>query len=150
MNDKVSDAPEAQSQVEQAVAEGAAYDVIRKRLNDQGGALRTCVDQLNQDRLTEFGSSEMQLVGRTRIRTEHNCVARDIVQVGSVLIFGYNVFMGLKRETQMSDVFSIMRLVQTEEAYEIEAVDASNGYLGGGNGARSDDEAYSICYRCYC
>lgn len=142
MNDKVSDAPEAQSQVEQAVAEGAAYDVIRKRLNDQGGALRTCVDQLNQDRLTEFGSSEMQLVGRTRIRTEHNCVARDIVQVGSVLIFGYNVFMGLKRETQMSDVFSIMRLVQTEEAYEIEAVDVKNSFMGDTRFQNDFDELY--------
>src|SRR5690554_7129309 len=40
-----------------------------------------------------FGSSRMEVTGRVRIRTENNCLARDIVQVGDALLFGYNVFL---------------------------------------------------------
>jgi hypothetical protein len=87
---------EPTSQIDQAVAEGGAYEVLRKRLDEQGRHLRSRVEALNAQRLQAFGSSRMEAIGRLRIRTEHNCVARDIVQVGDCLLFGYNVFIGLK------------------------------------------------------
>jgi hypothetical protein len=53
----------------------------------------------------------MALLGSDRIRTENNCVPRDIVEAGGeLLLFGYNVFIGLKTETQVSDVFSLHRV----------------------------------------
>ena len=51
----------------------------------QGEALRTRVDALNAARIEAFGASRMEMIGRVRIRTEHNCVARDIVQVLSLI-----------------------------------------------------------------
>lgn len=89
----MSDAPavaQPQDVLDKAVAEGGAYEVLHKRL-------RQTTEALNAQRLQEFGSSQMEVVGRVRIRTENNCTARDIVQVGENLLFGYNVFLGLKK-----------------------------------------------------
>ena len=72
--------------VDSAVAEGGAYEIIRKRLIEQGRELNQKVGQLNTARLEEFGSSEMIVTGRVRVRTENNCVARDMVQVGEHLL----------------------------------------------------------------
>ncbi|MGL4860859.1 MAG: DNA repair ATPase, partial [Enterobacteriaceae bacterium] len=108
----MSDTEESlQQQLDHAVAEGGAYETLRNRLNTQGERLQQLTDQLNQQRLQEFGSSQLATLARIRIRTENNCLARDIVQVGDLLLFGYNVFLGLKRETAVSDVFSLYRLV---------------------------------------
>ncbi len=105
--------PESNTIVGQAVAEGGAYEVIRKRLVDQGQKLKNHTKSLNEARLAEFGSSEMAVAARVRVRTENNCVARDIVQVGDLLLFGYNVYIGLKKETRIEDVFSLYRLTTT-------------------------------------
>lgn len=98
------------AQFDQAVAEGGAYDIIRRRLVDQGEALKNLTTTLNQARLTEFGRSEMTVAARVRVRTENNCIPRDIVQVGDYLLFGYNVFIGLKTETRVADVFALFHL----------------------------------------
>lgn len=68
--------------VDQAVASGGAYEVLHKRLADQGVRLRGLANALNARRLEQFSSSRLEVIGRLRVRTEHNCVARDIVQVG--------------------------------------------------------------------
>src|SRR5690606_10928737 len=95
---------DAGSIADQAVAQGGAYEVLRKRLSDQGARLRQVVEAMNQRRLQEFGDSRMEVAGRFRIRTENNCVGRDIVQVGDdLLLFGYNVFIGLKTQTRVED-----------------------------------------------
>jgi len=96
--------------VDKAVAEGGAYEVIKKRLLEQGKKLETSARELNKERLSEFGSSEMAVAARVRVRTENNCIARDIVQVGKYLLFGYNVYIGLKKETHIDDVFALFTL----------------------------------------
>ena len=98
-------------QTDQAVASGNAYELIKKRLTEQGSRLEQQTAKLNQARLQEFGSTQMQVIARTRIRTEYNCVAQDMVQVGDYLLFGYNVFMGLKRASDIKDVLSLYRLI---------------------------------------
>ena len=98
-------------QTDQAVASGNAYELIKKRLTEQGSRLETQTATLNNARLQEFGSTQMQVIARTRIRTEYNCVAQDMVQVGEYLLFGYNVFMGLKRASNIKDVLSLYRLI---------------------------------------
>ena len=116
--------------VDQAVAEGGAYEVIRKRLLEQGKKLKQQTQSLNEARLTEFGSSEMAVAARVRVRTENNCIARDIVQVGDLLLFGYNVFIGLKKETRIEDVFSLFRLKKNNETdYEMEQQPLDNSFL---------------------
>ena len=81
-----AEAPSTDAQVDQAVAQGGAYDVLRRRLDEQGSRLRSVVETLNARRLQEFGDSRMETIGRLRIRTEHNSVGRDIVQVGDLLL----------------------------------------------------------------
>jgi len=122
--------PEGGSIADQAVAQGGAYEVLRKRLSDQGARLRQVVEALNQRRLQEFGDSRMEVIGRFRIRSENNCVGRDVVQVGDdLLLFGYNVFIGLKTHTRIEDVFGLYRLVEGAEGYDVTPVDLKSSFL---------------------
>ena len=118
-------------QTDQAVASGNAYELIKKRLIEQGSRLEQQTAKLNHARLQEFGSTQMQVIARTRIRTEYNCVAQDMVQVGDYLLFGYNVFMGLKRASNIKDVLSLYRL--------IEPTNKNNGDESQENGLDSND-----------
>jgi hypothetical protein len=87
--------------------EGGAYEVIRGRLEKQGGELRKRLDQLNAERRELFGAVETELVATERVTTGHNCVPRDMVAVGSDrFLFGYNIQFGLKRTTDVEDVFA--------------------------------------------
>ncbi|QYF95297.1 DNA repair ATPase [Massilia sp. PAMC28688] len=97
------------------------FDLLRKRLGEHGGTVLSKAAQLNDARLAEFGRQDMALRARTRARTENNCVARDLVLLGDVLLFGYNVFIGLRHETRVADVFALYRLRQGEEV-ELEAL----------------------------
>ncbi|OCG12701.1 DNA repair ATPase [Gilliamella apicola] len=120
---------EQQNTLDKAVAEGGAYEILRKRLTSLGQELNQKTEALNQQRLSEFGKSDMSIIGRIRIRTENNCIARDIVRFGDWLLFGYNVFLGLKKETKIEDVFSLYQLVERDENYEADPVDLSNTFL---------------------
>ncbi|MGP4865082.1 DNA repair ATPase [Psychrobacter sp. T6-5] len=115
------------TQTDQAVASGNAYELIKKRLTEQGSRLEQLTAKLNAARLTEFGSTQMQVIARTRIRTEHNCVAQDMVQVGDYLLFGYNVFMGLKRASNVKDVLSLYRLIDPTEKGDSDESQKGNG-----------------------
>ncbi len=128
--------------VDSAVAEAGAYDIIRKRLDEQGTRLKKLAQTLNENRLAEFGGVQMQAIGRTRIRTENNCVARDIVQVGSTLLFGYNVFIGLKKETKIEDVFATLSLRETDDGFELKPADISNTFLSDSRFKGDFDELY--------
>ncbi|MFO0615120.1 MAG: DNA repair ATPase [Polyangiaceae bacterium] len=112
---------EAQPAAEDAAAalEGGSYDVIRKRLLERGTELRKKAEWLNQRRVETFGGSELALLGTERIRTENNCVSRDIRQVGGKLLFTFNVFLGLKTETVVGDVFSVHDFVEKGAGKEI-------------------------------
>src|SRR5690606_37362903 len=98
-----------------ADAAWGGYDVPQRRLHEQGQHLRQLPETLTGQRLAECGSSHMEAIGRVRIRTADNCIARDIVQAGECLLFGYNVFLGLKKETSVAAVFSLYRLVEAAE-----------------------------------
>ena len=90
--------------------EQGTYELLKERLSAYGKELASKARALNERRIALFGGTEMALLGSDRIRTENNCVPRDIVEVGDNLLFGYNVFLGLKTETQVSDVLSLHHL----------------------------------------
>lgn len=113
------------NQADSAVASSNAYELIKKRLTEQGSRLETQTATLNNARLQEFGSTQMQVIARTRIRTEYNCVAQDMVQVGDYLLFGYNVFMGLKRASDIKDVLSLYRLIDPADRNDGEDSDSN-------------------------
>lgn len=132
----------AENIVDKAVAEGGAYEIIRKRLLDQGQLLTQKVRELNDARLAEFGSSAMVATARVRVRTENNCIARDIVQVGDYLLFGYNVFLGLKKETKVEDVFSLFIKKKSDSGVELEPVSVAGTFLAEQGFVNDFDELY--------
>ncbi|MCU7845151.1 MAG: DNA repair ATPase [Candidatus Thiodiazotropha sp. (ex Monitilora ramsayi)] len=123
------DTPDVKEDLARAVAEGGAYEVIRRRLMDQADALGEQATSLNQARLEEFGDTSMEVVGRVRVHTENNCIARDIALVGDTLLFGYNVFIGLRKETRVADVFGLYRLNENEEGLDIETLPIAGSFL---------------------
>ncbi len=92
-----------------ATLEGGSYDVIRRRLLEQAAELFSKAETLNGRRKQIFGGAELTLLANERVRTEHNCVARDLVSVDGHLLLGFQVFMGLKTETSVSDVFAFYK-----------------------------------------
>jgi hypothetical protein len=85
--------------------EGGTYEILRSRLQQDGAALRGLLEQLNQERKAVFGAIGTALITTERIATDNNCVPSDMVPVGEALLFGFNVYIGLKSEVQLSDVF---------------------------------------------
>ncbi|MFC4058221.1 DNA repair ATPase [Planomonospora corallina] len=119
----VTDTSEAltgpQGTTEQALDAGT-YEVLRARLAEQAGELARRAEELNARRLEVFGGTELRLIGTERIRTENNCVPRDIVSIGDLMLFGYNVFIGLKPETTVADVFSMHRFSRDSDAFRFD------------------------------
>ncbi|CAA2110258.1 DNA repair ATPase [Variovorax paradoxus] len=108
--------PGTEAQTEALVSGSGSYDLLKKRLETQGESLLVKAQALNEQRLAEFGRSDQTLILRTRARTENNAVARDLVRIGDLLLFGYNVFIGLRKETAVGDVFGLYRLVAPGDA----------------------------------
>ncbi|CRK60364.1 FIG01123212: hypothetical protein [Alloactinosynnema sp. L-07] len=100
--------------------DAGTYEVLRARLGEQAAELARRARALNDERLRVFGGTELRLVGTDRIRTENNCVPRDIVALGSTMVFGYNVFIGLKPETTIADVFSLHTFTRDGEAFRFD------------------------------
>lgn len=139
----IHDTNREQEILDSAVAQGGAYEILRKRLTEQGQQLHVKATELNQHRLAEFGQSQMDIIGRIRIRTENNCQARDIVRVGEWLLFGYNVFLGLKRETHLEDVFSLYRLIDNDGEFDVEAVAYEGTFLNDNRFIQDFTELYT-------
>ncbi|MGB3467160.1 MAG: DNA repair ATPase, partial [Cyclobacteriaceae bacterium] len=87
--------------------ESGTYELLTNRLQQNGTELEIALDKLNEARKNVFGTIENTVIGTERITTKHNCVPWDMVPVGDLFLFGYNVHMGLKTETELSDVFSV-------------------------------------------
>ncbi|MBH9576952.1 DNA repair ATPase [Inhella proteolytica] len=107
-------------------ADSASFELLKKRLATQGEALAAQTCALNDARLQAFGRSELALLLRTRARTENNCHARDLVRIGEQLLFGFNVFIGLRKETSVADVFALYRLGAGDE---LEALPLAGSFL---------------------
>ena len=91
---------------EETTLQGGAYEVLRKRLSALNTTLCGTLEKINIKRKEVFGGNESQVLGNDRIQTENNCTPRDIIGIGKTMLFGYNVYLGLRSETKISDVFS--------------------------------------------
>ncbi|KAF7781514.1 hypothetical protein PRUB_b0762 [Pseudoalteromonas rubra] len=135
--------PTSQDTESHSALEQGSYQLIKRRLSNFGSELRTQVDTLNDQRVDAFGSTELKVQGRARVRTEHNCIPRDIVLIGDKLIFAYNVFMGLKQSTHVSDVFSVQKLVLQDDHYEVEPYPSETKFLTDARFLRDFEELYT-------
>ncbi|MFI5932376.1 DNA repair ATPase [Actinoplanes sp. NPDC051494] len=100
--------------------DAGTYEVLHARLGVQAKELAGRAEQLNARRVETFGGQQTRQLGSQRVRTENNCVPRDIVQVGGAMLFGYNVFIGLRSETSVADVFAVHAF--TPDGFEPAAV----------------------------
>ena len=125
--------------------QGSNYDIIRERLEKQADQLGEKADRLNAKRQEVFGGTETSVVGQVTIRTENNCIPRDIVNIGGRLLFGYNVYIGMKSQTTVDDVFSLHHFEKSEEGFEIEALpeDSSENFLGDESFVADFDNLYT-------
>ncbi len=83
------------------------YEVLRARLNAEGDRLQERLTKLDGMRRQVFGKVDFSLLGTEHIVTENNCVPRDMTPVGDRFLFGYNVYVGLRSETNPEDVFGL-------------------------------------------
>ncbi len=122
---------DAEAATPQPTVERGTYEIIRDRLIERGRVLGERAEALNAKRLELFGSTELAVIGSERIRTENNCVPRDIVSGGERMLFGFNVFIGLKTETSVADVFSLHELDRTDEGFAFTPIpfDAGDAFL---------------------
>ncbi|MCC5943559.1 MAG: DNA repair ATPase, partial [Bernardetiaceae bacterium] len=105
--------------------ESGTYEIIRKRLDAQAQDLQTRLTKLNASRRNIFGAIENKLIANDRIYTENNCMPRDMVEIGNSqsFLFGYNVQMGLRKELQLSDVFSLYRFEDEDNSFHADDLD---------------------------
>jgi hypothetical protein len=100
--------PAAASPAPGAALEAGTYEVLQGRLEKAGGELRRRLEALNVSRQAIFGAIPTSLLATVRITTANNCVPRDMASLGGGrFLFGYNVFLGLKSETALGDVFAV-------------------------------------------
>ncbi len=100
-------ADSANAAPEQTELRGGTYEILRTRLTNHGKELRSRLGKLNAARKQVFGAVESKLLSSERISTDNNCVPRDMVPIGDKFIFGYNVFVGLRAETVLEDIFAV-------------------------------------------
>src|SRR3954469_17619822 len=99
--------------------EGGSYEVIRRRLLERTAELAAKAEALNAKRKLLFGGGELTLVATERVRTENNCTPRDVVSVDGQLLFGFQVFIGLKTETRVQDVVSLFKFQKDGQTYDL-------------------------------
>ncbi|WP_448547027.1 DNA repair ATPase [Thalassotalea fusca] len=133
----------------QAVAEGGSYELIQRRLTALGNDLQSQIKQLNDERMQTFGATDMAVEARVRVRTEHNCIARDIAAIGDTLLFGYNVFLGLKRNISVADVFSLHQLKEVDGEFEIVDLEHKGSFLDDATFVRDFEELYTYYKKTY-
>ena len=112
MAETTTESPDAPTGAEPAGGvqlEGGTYEILRSRLSAHAKDLRSRMEQLNAQRKRVFGSIDTKLLSSQQIVTANNCLPRDMIPVGDRAIFGYNVFIGLRSETSLADVFGVYR-----------------------------------------
>jgi len=89
--------------------EAGSYEIIKSRLDKSRDSLEEKLLKLNESRKLVFGGTETTLKSTVRIHTDNNCIAQDIIAFEDRCIFGFNVHIGLRSVTKMSDVFAVYR-----------------------------------------
>lgn len=103
--------------------DGSAYEIIKSRLDEQAKDLGARLDRLNARRLEVFGTTQLAVLANERVRTENNCVPRDILNVAGNLLFGYNVFLGLRKEVKVEDVFALHHFRRKDDgSFDVDAL----------------------------
>lgn len=108
--------------------DAGSYEVVRNRLLGHVEELVARADKVNAARKSIFGSSAFELRETTRVRTENAAHPRDMVAVAGMLLFAFNVTLGLKSVPSVADVFALYRL-GTDQGDGLEPVSLAGTFL---------------------
>ena len=109
--------------------DAGSYEVVRQRLVVHVDELTKRAELLNAARKEVFGSSAFELVQTSRVRTENAAQARDMVSVQGMLLFAFNVTLGLKTVPNVSDVFALYKLDPNAEGDGLEPISLEGTFL---------------------
>ena len=117
-------APASPAPAQSSTLAGATYEIIRQRLAANSATLRERMGQLDARRQEVFGRIESKLLQADRVTTAHNCIPRDMVQLGhGRFLFAFNVRFGLKKEMDLADVFAIYRRDEATGGFKEESLE---------------------------
>ncbi|MGC0420841.1 DNA repair ATPase [Embleya sp. AB8] len=112
---------------EAGAAEPGTYEVLRDRLLGAARELATRARGLNERRVHTYGGGSLDLTGTHRVHTERAVLARDIVQVGGLLLVGYDAAGVPGEPVGPADVFALHR--RTADGFAPAPPDAVPGLL---------------------
>ena len=69
--------------------------------------------------------------------------------IGDVLLFGYNVFLGLKRNITVADVFSLHKIEEQDGESQIVDLPIEGSFLADSDFVRDFDELYTYYKKTY-
>lgn len=118
-----------QDVLNQAVETGGAYEVLQARLVNQGKELKASVNQLNEARQEAFGATSTELIGKVNVHTQNSCLPVDMAQVNDQLLFGYQVFVGLKAAPEVKDVLGLYTLSEADGHFRIDSQPLEGSFL---------------------
>ena len=88
----------------------STYQLLRDRLHAVADRLQTATDEVNAARAEAFATVPLALAEQDRLRTEQPSQPRDVVGLGDLLLFGFNISGSLGRTRTVHDAFSLFRV----------------------------------------
>ncbi|HMO12408.1 MAG TPA: DNA repair ATPase, partial [Actinotalea sp.] len=115
MSETPPPAPDPASDPGEAAAADAGvmattYDLLQGRLRTVAGQRSDAADALNAARAQVFASEGLRLTEQDRLHTAEASHPCDVVSVGDMLLFGYNIPPGLAAKRAVGDVFTLHHL----------------------------------------
>ncbi|MET9769377.1 DNA repair ATPase [Streptomyces sp. NPDC006415] len=129
--------PPQGEQGDRGVVDAGAYEVLRRRLSAQAGELVRRAEALNVRRTEEFGSTGLRLLATEQLRTEQASTPRDLIAVGSQLLFGFERGPGARGEAGVEDVL-LVRDASPEDTSPEEGAPAPDATLLDDDGFRRE------------
>ncbi|MFI6580165.1 DNA repair ATPase [Embleya sp. NPDC050493] len=107
--------------------ESGTYEVLRDRLLAAARELGARAAALNERRVHTYGGDTLDLTDTHRVHSERAASARDIVQVGGLLLVGYQGGGASGEPVRPADVFALHR--RTSDGFAPAPTDAVPGLL---------------------
>ena len=92
------------------VVPASTYQLLRNRLHAVADRLQAAADEVNQSRAEAFATVPLALAEQDRLRTEQPSQPRDVIGLGDLLLFGFNIGGSLGRTRTVHDAFSLFRV----------------------------------------
>lgn len=115
--------------IKNAVEQGGSYEVIKRRLDENSKKLQSQTEQLNEARKAQFGNLKQELIAKINVHSENACIPVDMTEVNGHILFGYNVFMGMKSQVSLDDIFTFYKMEYDGSDYHAVHVPVTGSFL---------------------